>query len=135
RVSASIRIEDIFVGTDAVRVGVRLRDINLALLAESNSPVAMLIKSGVLDLTKPANVVNVLPKRPTATVDAVGDRIVIDRLKIPALEKNTRFRKALAVVSPVLGIRSIETDGENVYVTLRATPGGLPEAVNAVLGR
>jgi hypothetical protein len=135
RVSASIRIEDVYIAPDAVRIAIRLRDVSLALLAESDSPVAMLIKSGVLDLSKPGNVVKVLPKRPAAIVDAGGDRIVVDLLKIPALAKNERFRRILSVVSPVVGIRAIETDGEHLYVTLRATPSGLREAVNAAMQR
>jgi hypothetical protein len=135
RFSAAIRIDDIYIGADTVRVGVRLNEVTLALLAESDTPVAMLIKSGVLDLSKPGNVVKVLPKRPAAIVEASGDRIVLDLLKVPALEKNAAFRRALAVLSPVVGIRAIETDGEHLYVTLRATPSGLPEAVNAALGR
>jgi hypothetical protein len=54
-------------------------------------------------------------------------------MKVPALEKNQRFRRALSVISPLIGIRAIETDGEHLYVTLRATPRGLREAVSAVL--
>ena len=125
RVSAAIRIDDVFIGPDAVRIGVRVNDITLALLGESDSPIAMLIKSGVLDLSKPGNVVKVLPKRPPAIVDASGDRIVLDLMKVPALQGNARFRRALAVISPVLGVRAIETDGEHLYVSLRATPSGL----------
>jgi hypothetical protein len=135
RVSASIRIDDVYIGPDAVRVAVRLRDVSLALLAESDSPVAMLIKSGVLDLSKPGNVVKVLPKRPPVIVEAGGDRIVLDLLKVPALANNERFRRALSVISPVVGIRAIETDGEHLYITLRATPRGLRDAVNAALQR
>jgi hypothetical protein len=135
RVEASIRIEEVFIAPDTVRVAIRLNQVSLALLAESDSPVAMLIKSGVLDLSKPGNVVKVLPKRPPFIVDAGGDRIVLDLLKIPALAKNARFRRALSVLSPVIGVRAIETDGEHLYISLRATPRGLPEAVSAALQR
>ncbi len=135
RVSAAIRIDDVYIGPDAIRVAVRLRDVSLALLAESDSPVAMLIKSGVLDLSKPGNVVKVLPKRPAVIVDAGGDRIVLDLLKVPSLAANVRLRRVLEVISPVVGIRAIETDGEHLYVTLRATPRGLRDAVLAALQR
>jgi hypothetical protein len=135
RFSAAVRVEEIFIASDTVRVAIRLNEVSLALLGESDSPIAMLIKSGVLDLSKPGNVVKVLPKRPAFIVEAGGDRIVLDLLKVPALAKNAAFRRALAVISPVLGVRSIETDGEQLYVTLRATPRGLPEAVNAALQR
>ena len=135
RVSAAIRIEEIFIAPDTVRISIRLNDVSLALLAESDTPVAMLIKSGVLDLSKVGNVVKVLPKRPPFIVEAGGDRVVIDLLKVPALAKSVRFRRALSVLSPVVGVRAIETDGEHLYVTLRATPGGLREAVSALRAR
>jgi hypothetical protein len=135
RVSAAIRIEEVFIAPDTVRVAIRLNEVALALLGESDSPVAMLIKSGVLDLSKPGNVVKVLPKRPPFIVDAGGDRIVLDLLKVPALAKNARFRRLLSVLSPVVGVRAIETDGENLYVALKAMPRGLPEAINAALQR
>ena len=133
RVSASIRIEDIYIAPDTVRVAIRVQGVSLALLAESDSPIAMLIKSEMLDLSKVVNVLKVLSKRPPVIVEAGGDRIVLDLLKLPALAKNERFRRALSVISPVVGIRAIETDGEHLYVTLRATPRGLREAVSAVL--
>jgi hypothetical protein len=132
RVSAAIRIDDVYISAETIRIAVRVHDIVLTLLADSDSPVAMLIKSGVLDLSKPGNVVKVLPKRPAVIVEAGGDRVVLDLMKLPALQKNERVKKFLSVVSPVVGVRAIETDGEHLYVTLRATPRGLREAASAV---
>ncbi len=135
RVSASIRIDDVYIAPDTVRVALRLTGVSLALLAESDSPIAILIKSGMLDLTKVVNVLKVIQKRPPVIVEAGGDRVVLDLLKLPALARNERFRRALSVISPVVGVRAIETDGEHVYISLRATPRGLVEAVQAVRHR
>ncbi len=135
RVSAAIRIDDVYIAPDTVRVAIRLQAVSLSLLADSDSPVAMLIKSGVLDLSKPGNVVKVLPKRPAFIVEAGGDRIVLDLLKVPALANNERFRKALSVLSPIVGVRAIETDGEHLYISLLARPRGLREAVHAARAR
>jgi hypothetical protein len=135
RVSAAIRVEDVFIAPDTVRVAIRLNEVQLALLGESDSPIAMLIKSGVLDLSKPGNVVKVLPKRPAFVVEAGGDRIVLDLLKVPALAKNARFRRLLSVLSPLVGVKAIETDGEHLYLELKATPRGLPDAWNAARAR
>jgi hypothetical protein len=132
RACGSVRIDEVTVSADSIRVGVRLNDLELTLLAESDSPLAILIKSGALDLSKPGNLVKVLPKRPEAIVEAGGDRIVVDLLRIPALARSLRLRRALAVVTPLLGIRAIETDGEHLYVTLRATPGGIRDALAAL---
>ena len=135
RASAALKIDEVEITEESIRVGVRLRDVKLALVGESDSPVATLIKSGALDLSKPGNLVKFIPKKPPAVVEADGDRIVVDLMKMPKLASDPRIRRALSVVAPVLGIRAIETDRDHVYVKLRATPGGLPEAIGKLRTR
>src|SRR5579862_2276142 len=129
RATGAVRVDEIDISPVAMRIGLRLSDLKLALLADSETPVATLIKSGALDLSKPGNLVKFVPKRPAAVVEADGDRVVIDLMKVPTLASHPYLRKILGVVSPVLGIRAIETDRDHLYVKLRATPAGLPEAI------
>ena len=68
RASASIRIDEIRLNTDELRVSIRLSDIKLMLLGESDTPLALLIKSGALDLSRPGNLLKYLPKRPPVIV-------------------------------------------------------------------
>lgn len=131
RASAAIRIEDVSITETSVRVAVRLKDVKLKLATDSDSPIATLLKSGALDLSKPGNVVKVLPKKPPGVIEAEDDRIVLDLLQVPALANNPKFRAALKTISPVLGVGSIETDGDHLYIRLRATPRGLPLALEA----
>jgi hypothetical protein len=130
RASAAIKIDEILISESAVRVGVRLRDVKLALVAESDSPVAMLIKSGALDLSNPGNLINFIPKKPAMVIEADGDRVVVDLMKAPKLANNPRIKKLLGIFSPILGIRAIETDHDHLYVNFRATPTGLLDSVN-----
>ncbi len=132
RASAAIKIDEVTITEEALRIGVRLREVKLALVGESDSPVATLIKSGALDLSKPGNLVKFIPKRPPAVVEADGDRVVVDLMKVPKLAKNPHVRRALGIISPVLGIRAIEADRDHLYVKLRATPAGLPEAIGKI---
>lgn len=129
RASAALKVDEVEIAEDSLRVAVRLREVKLALVGESDSPVALLIKSGALDLSKPGNLVKFIPKRPPAIIEADGDRIVLDLMKVPKLAQDTRIRRALGVLAPVLGIRAIETDRDHLYVKLRASPAGLPEAL------
>src|SRR5215472_3139052 len=94
RATAAIRVDEIDLSSQAMRVGLKLSDVKLALLGDSDAPVATLIKSGALDLSKPGNLVKFLPKRPPAIVEAEGDRIVVDLLEVPAVAKNSRLRRA-----------------------------------------
>lgn len=135
RAAASIKIDEVHISADSIRIGVRLRDVKLAILSDIESPVAMLVKSGALDLSKPGNVMKFLPKRPPAIVDAHDDRIVIDLMKVPQIAANKALKKALSIITPVLGIGSIETDADHVYIALKATPSGLAEALGALTAR
>jgi hypothetical protein len=131
RASAAIRIDEIDIGPDSMRVGIRLSDVKLALIGDSDAPVATLIKSGALDLSKPGNLVKFIPKRPPTIVEAEGDRIVLDLMKDPKIAGNPRLKRMLTILTPVVGIRAIETDRDHLYVALRATPRGLLQAARA----
>jgi hypothetical protein len=132
RASAAIRVDEVDLSSSAIRIGLRLSDVRLALVGDSESAIATLIKSGALDLSKPGNLLKFLPRRPPAIVEADGDRIVVDLLQVPAVAANDRLRRALAVVSPILGVRAIETDRDHIYVAFRASPRGLPAALAAL---
>ena len=132
RATAAIKIDEIDLSPEAMRIGVKLSEVKLALIGSSDSPVATLIKSGALDLSKPGNLVKFLPKRPPAIVEADDDRIVIDLMKVPAIANNEILRRALAIVTPVMNVRAVETDRDHIYVALRASPRGLPRAFAAL---
>ena len=130
RASAAIKIEEVSISADSIRIAIRLREVKLVLAGEPNdSPVSTLIQSGALDLSKPGNLVKFIPKKPAAVVEAEGDSIVLDLMKIPKLANDARVKRILSIVAPVLGIRSIETDRDHLWIKLRATPAGLPEAI------
>lgn len=132
RAGASVKIDEVHVSSESIRVGIRLRDVKLAVLSEAESPVSMLVRSGALDLSKPGNIVKFLPKKPPAIVEAEDDRIVLDLMQVPKIAANKALRKALSVITPVLGVGAIETDDDHLYVKLKATPAGLGEALGAL---
>jgi hypothetical protein len=126
RLETDIRIEELTAAPDELRVTLRLGNFRLNAL-DPNSPAAMLFKS--LDLTKPANLVNFLPARPPALVEATGDKLVVDLMKVPKLAKNPLVQRLLKVVTPLVSIRDISTDGDLILIKWRPTPSGVPAAV------
>ncbi len=132
RAGANVRIEEIEITPETIRIGLRVHDVKLKVLDDSETPVATLVKSGALDLSKPGNLVKFIPKRPKAIVDAHDDRIVLDLMQVPQFADNKRLRRALQIVSPLVGIRAIETEGDHLFIALRATPAGLREAIVAL---
>lgn len=132
RAGGAIKVDHVEIATDMLRIGVRLQDLKLTVIGESDSPVATLVKSGALDLSKPGNLVKHLPKKPAVIVEAEGDRIVVDLMRVPSIAANPTLQKVLAILTPLVGIRGIETDRDHLYVNVRATPKGLKQAIEAL---
>lgn len=134
RAGATVRIDQVTIGPDILRFDIRLSDVNLKLEAPSDSPVATLIQSGALDLSKPGNLAKFMPNRPPALVEAEDDHIAVDLMKDKKLSANPKLRRALELVSPVLGIRAIKTEGDNLVIALKPNPAGVGEVVSKVRG-
>lgn len=132
RAAGAIKVDHVEIATDTLRVGVRLNDLKLTVIGESDSPVATLVNSGALDLSRPGNLLKHLPKKPPVIVEADGDRVVIDLMRVPSIAQNPMVQKVLAILTPVVGIRGIETDRDHIYVNVRATPRGLRQAFEAL---
>jgi hypothetical protein len=132
RARLTLFIESVEISPGKALVSTRIANLDLEALDGGESPIVGLIKSGVLDLSKPGNVLAFLPNRPPMIVDAKDDRVVVDLLKIPKVPSNPKVQRALSVVTPVLTVASIHTRDDHLDVQLRATPSGLAEAVAAV---
>ncbi len=124
KASFSFGIERVAIAADSVQVSVRLADIDLALAGHSVSPLAVLIKSGVLDLSRPGDLVHHLPARPQLIVDACEDRIVFDLLKIPGVSRNPTARITASLLSSLIHIESITADDHHLHVVLASPEDG-----------
>jgi hypothetical protein len=131
RASAVVAVDEMRIDDHEMRLAIRLTNVDLQLLGKSDTPVAALIKSGALDLSKPGNLVNFMPNRPPALVSAHDEEIVIDLMRIPKFAKNGRFKKILGTVTPVVNVVAIRTEGDMLLVALRATPFGFSRALAA----
>ena len=131
RASASIKIEQLDVSPDSLKVRVRLSNVELKLLGESMTPVAALLKSGALDLSKPGNLVKFMPKKPDVLVEASDDVVVVDVMRNPKVRQNEKVRRVLETLTPVVNVTGISTEGDFLILQLKATPLGFPRALNA----
>lgn len=134
RASAIIYVEDIRLNSQEVRIELRLADVSLKLLQDSDSPVATLLKSGALDLSKPGNLAKYMPKRPAMLVEAADDRIALDLMKHPALA-NQKVEKLLGLITPLITVGEIRTDWEHLDVVFRPFQHGVAKALEQVRGQ
>lgn len=131
RASGSLRVEELRIHPDELRLTIRLADVDMRVLDESITPISGLIKSGALDLSKPGNLANFMPKKPPALIEAHDDLLVLDLMKMPKIASNYRLRQVLSRLTPVVNVSALRTDGDYLVVALRATPMGFPRALNA----
>jgi hypothetical protein len=132
RVSAVVYVEHVRLSSEELRFELRLAQVSLQLLdPKSDTPIAALIKSGALDLSKPGNLVAFMPKRPPVLVEAHDDRIVLDLKRLPKLQDG-KVEKLLGLLTPIVSIDGIQTDRDHLDVLLRPFPDGLRHAVAAI---
>jgi hypothetical protein len=123
-----VHVEEIAFSMSEIRIAVRIEGLSLTVLGDSASPLAGLLKSGALDLSKPGNLVAFMPKRPPVLVEAKDDRIVLDLMK---LADNPMVRRYLPVLLPIVGIRAIRTKDDHLDIHLKADISGVPQAIAA----
>ena len=132
RAGAELRVEEIRLNRDELRVTLRLADVTLDALEKSDSPVYTLLMSGALDLSKPGNLANFMPKRPAALIEAVDDRIVVDLLKVPKIANDRRFRRVLDILTPILPMHDIRAEDDHLILSWRPRVSGIPRALLAL---
>jgi hypothetical protein len=131
RATLVLHVEEIAIATSEMRIAVRVEGLSLTVLGDSASPLAGLLKSGALDLSKPGNLAAFMPKRPPMLVEAKDDRIVLDLMKLPKLAENPLVRRYLPVLLPIVGIRAIRTKDDHLDIHLKADISGVPQAIAA----
>jgi hypothetical protein len=131
RASLVLYIEEVHVGTDEIRLGTRIAEMSLKVLDGFQTPVAALVQSGALDLSKPGNLVAFIPKKPAAIVESKDDRVVVDLMRVPNVAENPKVKRLLAIATPVLGVRAIRSKDDHIDLHLKASLSGVPDAVTA----
>ena len=98
---------------------------------DAQGPVAALIKSGALDLSKPGNLAKYMPLPPTV-VEARDNRIVVDLMKDPKIAGNPMLQRVLPLITPMVTAYALETDDDHLEVMFRPLPEGLRPAASAI---
>jgi len=130
RVTGTLLIDEMHLGAEELRFALRLRHVALAVIGQSDSPVATLINSSALDLSRPGKLVANLPKRPAFIVEADGDRLVIDLMRDPKLAR--KVGRYAALVTPLLTVSAVESKGDALTLQLACLPDGLLGAIGSI---
>lgn len=130
RASSLVFVERVRLSPEELRFELRFKEAEISLLDESNSPIAALIRSGALDLTKLGNLIAVMPKRPAYLVEAKGDRVVIDLKRLRVLSTE-RAELLLRLITPIVTVTAIGTESEHLDLKLALFEAGVRAAIEA----
>lgn len=131
RGSSVMFVDRMLISSNQIRIELRLEEIWMEVIGEAQGPVAALLKSGALDLSKPGNLARYM-SLPKTVVEAKDNRIVLDLMKDPKIADNVRLQRALSLLTPFLTASAMEVDRDHMAVVFRPLPQGVGAAVNAI---
>lgn len=131
RASAVVYIDRVRLDSDQIRLEVRLEEIWMEVIGDAHTPVAALLRSGALDLSKPGELAKYMDL-PPVIVEARDNKLTLDLMREPKIGDNPVVRQALAVVTPLLTMHGIESDEDHLNVVFRALPDGVGTAAGAL---
>lgn len=131
RASAVVYIDRVRLDPDQIRLDVRLEEIWMEVIGESHSPVAALLRSGALDLSKPGELAKYMDL-PPVIVEARENKLSLDLMREPRIGQNPVVRQALSILTPLLTMHGIEADEDHLNVVFRALPQGVGTAATAL---
>ena len=127
RAALTLFVDRVRLSPEELTFELRVRDVALFVIGNSDSPVATLIRSGALDLSKPGKLVGHLPKRPPFIIEADGDRLVLDLMRDERIAK--RLRRYVKYVTPLVTVSAVESSGDHLGVQFSCLPDGLAMAL------
>lgn len=131
RASSVVYIDRVMIDGDQLRMVVRLEEIWIEVLGESATPVAALLRSGTLDLSKPGELAKYMDL-PPVIVEAKDNKLTLDIMREPRIGENVVIRQVLGLVTPFVTIHGIESDDTHLNLVFRPLPKGVGKAATAV---
>lgn len=119
------------VGVEGVQrlVRIHLSDVSLSTSDDAPGPLAESIRTGMIDTANPATLVGNMISLPPMIVSAEGQEIVLDLMKVPAIEKDERMLTAFAAATSYVCVTEIRVIDDAIELGLGLLPGGAKEAV------
>ncbi|KIG15430.1 hypothetical protein DB30_05626 [Enhygromyxa salina] len=132
RAGAVLYIDRIQLTGDEMRLELRLEDVSMIPIDTGKSQISALLVTRSLDLSRPGDLVQHLPDMPDMIVDSHGNRVVLDLLRVPKLAKDPLVRHALGLMTSLMTLDGIETEGDHLDLHFKPLPEGLVAAADAI---
>ena len=132
RAGAALYIDRIKITGEEMRIELRLEEVSMIPVDTSKSQIAALLITRSLDLSRPGDLVQHLPDMPDMIVDSHGNRVVIDLMRVPKLREDPTVRHALGLMTSLMTLDGIETEGDHLDLHFKPLPEGFVAAADAI---
>ena len=127
--SARVDAEGVHVEGEHRTIRIRLSDVELSTTKDAPGPLADAIRNGMIDTGNPATLIGNMMTLPDMIVKAEGQDVVIDLMRVGAIERDEMLRAAFAAATSYLCVTGIQIADDAIELRLGLLPGGPREAV------
>lgn len=126
--AARIDAEGVHVEGEQRTIRIRLSEVELSTSKDAPGPLADAIRSGMIDTDNPGTLLGNMISLPEMIVEAKGQHVVIDLMRVPAIQRDEMLSAAIAAATSYLCVTSIHTSDDAIELQLGLLPGGMKEA-------
>lgn len=126
--AARIDADGVHVEGERRTVRIRLSEVDLSTDDDAPGPLADAVRNGMIDTANPATLVGNMISLPDMVVEASGQDIEIDLMRVPAIQHNETLRAGFAVATSYLCVTGVRIVDDSIELRLGLLPGGPKEA-------
>ena len=109
-------------------IRIRLSDVELSTSEDAPGPLAEAIRNGMIDTDNPATLIGNMIALPEMIIEAKGQDVVIDLMRVPAIQRDEMLSAAIAAATSYLCVTGIHISDDAIELQLGLLPGGVKEA-------
>ena len=128
RFAARIDADGVRVEGEQRTIRIRLSEVDLSTNEDAPGPLADAIRNGMIDTDNPATLIGDMISLPDVIVEASGQDIVIDLMRVSAIRRDEMLRAAIAAATSYLCVKAIRVSDDAIELQLGLLPGGPKEA-------
>ena len=122
--SARIEADGMDVAGEQRTVRIHVSEVVLSTDDEAPGPLAEAIRNRAIDTENPATLIGNMMSLPDMIVEAEGQDVVIDLMKVPAIHRDEYLHAAFAVATSYLGVTGIRVVNDAIEPRLGLLPAG-----------
>lgn len=136
RAQVVILVEKIEISEQSLAFCLRFDDIEVLPLGVHKTQLSALLRATALDLSRPGDLIANFPGIPSFLLDAQGNRVTVDLMRMPAIRELAPVRGLIGLLSSIITLAAVEAEGHHLDIVLRPLPeglGGPPRRLRALL--